>query len=46
MLKHKEHVGLGAKTTGVQSATYISELPEYSQRALDLYRDHASGRPT
>lgn len=45
MTKQKEHVGLQTKTTSVQTTTYISQLSEGSQRALDLYRDTTIGRP-
>jgi Phage gp6-like head-tail connector protein len=44
MLKGKEHAGIQAKTTGVQTTTYIQELSEPSRRTMDLYRDFVLGR--
>lgn len=42
ILKEKIQVGIASKTTGQQTVNLIRTLPDYSQKALDLYRDHAS----
>lgn len=44
MVREKDHAGIQAVQTGAKSVTYIRQLPEFSQRALDLYQDAAMGR--
>jgi hypothetical protein len=44
MLRGKEHVGISQKTSGVQTFTYISQLSQAAQRALDQFSDPSLGR--
>ena len=44
MVREKDHAGIQAVQTGAKSVSYIRQLPEFSQRALDMYQDAAMGR--
>jgi hypothetical protein len=44
MVREKDHAGLSSKNSGTNAVTYIRALPDFSQRALDMYQDAAMGR--
>jgi len=39
MVREKDRIGLGSKSAGQQTTSYIREIPEMSRQTLDLYRN-------